>query len=441
MRINLKKKSYLYKLLLLALIIIMTIIGCYGNGPIDNIVGKDKKLTGTIRIWCSERSKDSISNSFMLFKKEYPELELEITALTKEEIKSDLSKEDISQEDLPHIIEVASYDIANMVNSYPEVFVTVDKAMDKIKDKILPWKLEEVTYDKKLYAFPWDTEPKVLIYNKKLADQYKISSFEIKTWLEFSDLGILLKDQSLGQVKLIALRENVDGNLYKSMLRQFRKALYSNESSITLPEEENKHVLSTIKGMYREEMVYTLKEGEDPVQVLKEGKALCILGDPSIINRINKDAELNNIQWEVQNLPAFEYGGKRSVHGEGNAFMLTKKTESKEAAQDFLNFLLTDVDSVTYSLKEAGIIPSLPVLYNLPEFNSTSSNYQGIRLWRFMAEQSKEEVAILYDHRYEELEKKLIQMEEEALGGRDVGVLTTLLEEELNKKSNGEAGD
>lgn len=58
-----------------------------------------------------------------------------------------------------------------------------------------------------------------------------------------------------------------------------------------------------------------------------------------------------------------------------------------------------------------------------------------------MAEQSKEEVAILYDHRYEELEKKLIQMEEEALGGRDVGVLTTLLEEELNKKSNGEAGD
>ena len=72
MRINLKKKSYLYKLLLLALIIIMTIIGCYGNGPIDNIVGKDKKLTGTIRIWCSERSKDSISNSFMLFKKEYP---------------------------------------------------------------------------------------------------------------------------------------------------------------------------------------------------------------------------------------------------------------------------------------------------------------------------------------------------------------------------------
>ena len=33
-----------------------------------------------------------------------------------------------------------------------------------------------------------------------------------------------------------------------------------------------------------------------------------------------------------------------------------------------------------------------------------------------MAERSKEEVAILYDHRYEELEKKLIQMEEEALG-------------------------
>ena len=65
----------------------------------------------------------------------------------------------------------------------------------------------------------------------------------------------------LRAVKLIALRENVDGNQHKSMLRQFRKALYSNESSITLPEEENKHVLSTIKGMYREEMVYTLKKG------------------------------------------------------------------------------------------------------------------------------------------------------------------------------------
>lgn len=440
MRIVLKKKGYLHKLLVLTLIF-MTLIGCNGDDTTEKIDDKEKNLTGTIRIWCSERSKDSISNSAMLFRKKYPELVIEVTPLSEEEIQSRLSKKDITEEDFPHIIEVASYDISTMVKGYPEAFISVDKAIDKIKDKFLPWKLEEMTYEKKLYDYPWDTEPKVLIYNKKLAEEYKISPFEIKTWLEFADLGVLLKEQSLGSLKLIGLRENIDGNLYKSMMRQFRKGLYSKGDYINLPEEENKYVLSTIKGMYSEDMVYTLKEGEDPLQVLKEGKALCILGDSADISRINKDSELKDIEWEVQSLPAFEYGGKRSVHGEGTAFMLTKKSESDKAAVEFLNFMMIDFDSVTFALNEAGIIPSIPVLYNLPEFNVSSNNYQNIKLWRFMAELSKEEVALLYDHRYEAVVKQLLQMENEAIEGQDLEILIALHEKELNKKINEDSKD
>jgi len=434
-----KKKSFLYIFLMLVLII-MAVVGCHGGSTINKNNDNEKKLTGTIKIWCSENSKASINNSAVLFKKQYPELNIEITALSEEELKGKLSKKNLAEEDLPHIIEVDGYDVSYMVQDYPEVFTSVDKAMDKMKDKFLPWKLVEMTYKKKLYAIPWNTEPKVLIYNKKLADTYNINPFEIKTWLEFSDLGILLKEQSMGNLKLIALRENADGNLYKSMLRQFRKALYSMDDNIKLP-EENKYVLSTIKGLYKEELVYTLKEGEDPFQVLKEGKALCILGDSSDISRIKRDPKFNAIVWEVHSLPAFEYGGKRSVHGEGTAIMLTRKTENDKAAIEFLNFLLTDFDSVTFALNDAGIIPSIPVLYNLPEFNASINNFQNIKLWRFIAEQSKEEEAVLYDHRYEEVAKQLLQMEQEAIEGQDLEMLIALQEMELNSTLNEASAD
>lgn len=431
MNIMFKKQGYLYKLLII-LLIVMTTIGCNGEDTTDKNLDKDKGLTGTVRIWCSERSKDSINNAFKLLKQNNPELNIVITTLSEGEIHNNLSNKSLDDEDYPHIIEVGSYQIPKLLKVYPEVFTPVDKAIDKIKDKFLPWKLEEITYEKKPYAIPWNTEPKVLIYNKKLAEENKVNPFGIKTWLEFSDLGIFLKDQSLGNQKLIALKENEDGNLYKSMLRQFRKGLYPVADYISLP-EENKYVLSSIRGMYKEEIIYTLKEGEDPLQALKDGKALCILGDSSDISRLNKEEAFNSFQWEVHSLPAFEYGGKRAVHGEGNVFMLTKKTEGDKVAVDFINFLLTDFDSVTYSLKEDGIIPSIPVLYNLPEFNISSNNYQNIKLWRFMAEQSKEEEAVDYDHRYDLVEKELLKLEGEAIEGQDLEILLTLHEKELNK--------
>lgn len=432
MRIVINKKGYLYRLVFLILIV-MTLIACRGGSTTrEKIDDKENKLFATIRIWCSERSKESIKNSVMLFKQKYPKLVIEVTALSEKEIQSKLNRKDISDDDFPHIIEIGSYDIANMVESYPDFFVPVDSIMENRRDKFLSWKLEEMTYEEKIYAFPWDIEPKILIYNRKLAKEYNISTFDIKTWLEFSNLGFLIKKQTSNNLKLIALKENVDGNLYKSMLRQFRKGLYSKGNYINLP-EENKKVLSTIRGMYSEGMVYTLKKEEDPLEVLKEGKVLCILGDSSDVSRLNRETEFKDFQWEVQNLPAFEYGGKRMVYGEGNALMLTKKSESNNGAVEFLNFLLTDSESVTYSLKEAGIIPSIPILYNLSEFNINSNNYQNMKLWRFMAEQSKEEEALLYDHRYEVIEKQLIQMEQAAIEGRDIETLITTEEKELNK--------
>lgn len=86
-----KKKSFLYIFLMLVLII-MAVVGCHGGSTINKNNDNEKKLTGTIKIWCSENSKTSINNSAVLFKKQYPELNIEITALSEEELKGKLSK-------------------------------------------------------------------------------------------------------------------------------------------------------------------------------------------------------------------------------------------------------------------------------------------------------------------------------------------------------------
>ncbi|WP_163192899.1 ABC transporter substrate-binding protein [Clostridium thermarum] len=428
------KKSFIYRCAVTTLILIF-VTGCTGNEVIDEVIGTEKTLKGDISIWSGEETKGTIENAVRLFVKENPEVKISVTAVPTEELKNRLKTSVASKEGVPDIVEVSTYAIPVFIHELPDIFRPVDKDMEKIKSMVVPWKLKEVTIGEQLYGFPWDVNPRVLLYNRELADKYNLEPFQAKTWNEFIQMGMKLKERSQGTVKLIALNETENGNLYISMLRQLKKPLYSQDKGLVLPLEENKLALSTINELVNQQLVYNLQSSEDPVKLLQSEKALCIIADNRSINKLYNSEEFNDTQWQAEPFPAFEFGGKRSANGEGTAFIMTKHNEGNQVASEFLRFMLTDNESNIFGLKQAGIIPAVTELYSLPMFNGSIDNFMGLKLWRLMAEQGREEVEIVYDKDYPTLVSELINLEQEAIAGGDIEDLIIGIETEYKDNS------
>lgn len=427
-------RRYLYKYFVQILACVF-LVGCSEEKIIDGAVGKEEALKGNINVWCSKDSEKSLKHSAALFTEKNPGVTVKVTPMLKEEYEKKLISEETLAGELPHIIEVDTYRIPQLVADFSEIFKPVDNELANFRSKILPWKLKEVTLEGRAYALPWNTSPKVILYNKDIANKYNIDPFSIKTWSQFLEAGNAVKERSEGNTKLIALKEVVDGDLYTSMMRQQGNSLYINDSKVRLPRDENISALAIMGDLYNQQLVHELKIGEDPLTTASTGKALCIIADGSIINRIINSEELRLQQWQIERFPAFEYGGKSTAGDEGNALMLTKFNENSGLAASFVTFMLTDKECNVFALKSSGIIPSITEIYSLPLFNSIDDNFNGLRVWRFMAELSKEEREFMYDKEYVRVEAELRKLEQAAINGQDVEVLIKLHEEELNKVS------
>lgn len=425
-------RRYLYKLLSQMLVCVF-LIGCSEKKISNGSVGKEEVLKGSINIWCSKDNEKSLEHSVALFIEKNPGVTINVVSMLKEELQKKLISEETSMEELPHIIETDTHRVPELAAEFSELIRPVDAEMTSLRGKILPWKLKEVTLDGKIYAFPWDTGPKVILYNRAIANKYNIDPFAIKTWSQFIEAGNTVKERSEGGTKLIALKEIVDSNLYTSMMRQQGNSLYNNGSKISLQKEESISALTVIGDLYNQQLVHELKIGEDQLTALSTGKALCIIADGSIIKRIFNSEELKQQQWQIERFPAFEYGGKSTAGGEGTSLMLTKFNENNGLAANFVTFMLTDTECNVFALKSSGIIPSVTEFYSLPVFNSIEDSFNGLRVWRFMAELNREEYEFMYDKEYIKVESELRKLEQAAINGQDIEVLLKLHEEELNK--------
>lgn len=419
--------------MVLAVLPVIFISACSGGSNINSTVSKEETPKSSIEVWCSADMKDNITYAAGLFCEKNPQVSISVTSISGNGIDNDLKARAAAGASYPDLIEVNTHEISFLVDKYPEVFLDIDNEVKKIGDKLLPWKLQEVTVNKKIYAFPWDSDPKVILYNKNLADRYNINPADIKTWDDFQSTGDMLNTKTAGKVKLIALKESASGEMYKSMMRELGSGLYKNNGAIVIPKDETLKVLTKVKQMYDKKMIYEIKDKEEPLALLKNGSAISIIADGQDIKKISESQDMNKIKWQVEKFPAFENGGKNAVCGEGNAVMVVKKSSTNDAALKFTRFLLTDNESNIFAFKNNAVIASTTDLYSLPLLNQVPENYNGIRVWRFMAEEGREETAITYDPIYDKISSRLIQLERDVLKGKDPKELIKSAEDELNK--------
>ncbi len=428
---SVRHRGYIYKFTALFMPLIF-IAGCSGKNPIESVVNKEEQLKGNMEILCTNETKSNIEYAVQLFKGKNPQVNIKLSTISESGIDNDFKARDAAGEDYPDLLEVNTSQIPVLLDKYPGMFLELDNDIKKIGDKFLHWKLDEVTFNKNIYAYPWDSAPKVMLYNKDLADKYGIEPEDIKTWEDYRKFGVKLVSMTSGKIKLIALKENMNGSLFTYMMRQLKTPIYKDTGSIELPKTEFIKSLASIKGLYDNKLIYELKDNEDALNIFTSGQVLSIIAGVSDVKKVNENRN-NSQKWQVEKIPAFENGGKDALCGEGNGFMVIKKEAQNEVVSKFMKFMLTDSECTIFAFKNSGIITSVPELYSLPLFNEVSDNFPGKRIWRFIAEEVKEENAVTYYPSHDKIIKSLIQMESDVISGKNTADVIKLKQEELNK--------
>ncbi|MDT8715638.1 carbohydrate ABC transporter substrate-binding protein [Clostridium sp. 19966] len=430
-----KYKRKTVHILVIAVLLVAILVSCgYSTTKTSNIINTTKpavQLKGDVTIWCYQTSEDIIKNAAESFKKKYPEVNINLIPLTEEEIKNNYEKNLNSGKDIPDIIETKTENVSYFINKYPDKFKDLKNIISSLKSSIFSWRLDELTFDSKIYAIPWTVNPIVMLYNKKLCDQYNMDPFDFKTWEDFKAAGedISRKNPSL---KMIALSKENSDNLLKYILRESSQGLVDSDTGVDI--SDSAKAISIIKSLKASNLIYDESDSKNELEDLKQGKALSMLADSRLLKTIFDDASFS---WDIERLPALEAGGKNSVEGDESSFMLSQGDTENSAALEFAKFIVSDSTVNINALSTTGNLSSVNDFRYLPAFNSSSNNFGQKKLWRFLMQEASEQTSIKYFGDYEYFSSMLFDAKSKIIY-QNADMESSL--QDLNKKIN-EQGD
>lgn len=350
-----------------------TIVGCDNTN--NNASNKEDTLEGEITILTDKKYAPQLELASSNFKKVHPKVQINIK---EESMYNNL--EQIQKEKNIDMLNIEDQYVQLYINKFPEFFVDVTNEINGYKNKISKSKIDNLTYNDKIYGYPWSTSPKVILYKKDVFEKEGINVEDIKTWSDYIDIGKKIKKDT--NKKLIANIQEDNNDLYFMLSNQLNTS-YFKDGKLDFSSKEWIKVLDVIKLLYSEGLVYDTKSYDDTTNVIKNGELVSVVADPAYINNIMLAFPNDKGKWGIIKFPAFEPGGNRDLSAGGPNLMISKKATSTSTAKEFAKFVLTDESTQIDNMKAHGGFPVFADIYNLAEFNNMV-DYFDVRLWNIL---------------------------------------------------------
>lgn len=160
-------------------------------------------LEGTIDIMMWGGASDALMAYFPEFQKANPDVQINIQDVVWDEQSQIYQATLAAGTDLPDAMLIdddrvqAFFDTGGLMD--------VTDYVAPYADQIAPFKLATVTYEGRQYAFPWDSGPMAIFYNKGIFDEAGIDPDSIKTWEDYTAAGETILEATGGRSKLTVL--------------------------------------------------------------------------------------------------------------------------------------------------------------------------------------------------------------------------------------------
>jgi multiple sugar transport system substrate-binding protein len=229
--------------------------------------------------------------------------------------------------------------------------------------------LESAKYKGSVYGLPRDIEVNVLYYNKALFDKAGVKyPDENWTWDDFLAAAdkLTVKDSS-GKVTQYALA--MEGGKYAKWVNQNGGAIlddYVNPSKCMMADPKSIAAIKFFSDMMNKGYAMRdadLSQAGGDQAVFQSGQAAMIIQNTSRVSGFNKA----NMNYDVTVAP-IPKGGKRWNPAGGAAWVMSAKSDNKDAAWTFLQWLQSKDGGEKLYTERGEIFPALQSAANSPAF-------------------------------------------------------------------------
>ena len=357
------------------------------------------KPTGKITLWGWKAATDVIVNTGVLddFKKEYPDIEVEIVEYGTADIYQKLPLAISANSGAPDVSLVENARLAQIVDLGGLADLT-DRVQPYL-DKMNQYKWYDAEKDGRYYAMPWDSGPVVLYYRRDvfkaagLPDDPDGVSQLITTWDDYLTACKTIKEKTDAYC-FSNNKANNYGRLYEMILWQQGLGYYNDKGEVTVDSPENIATLEKMGEFWQADVVSDQSEWTDGwyAELASFDKPIATIVEASWMGVFLKTfiAPGTAGKWGVALMPMMAAGQIRAANDGGSTFVIPDQSQNKEAAWAFVEFLVGREKSQLKMFAYSDFIPSLETTYDDALFIEPDSFFGGQVARKVYAEVVKE---------------------------------------------------
>jgi cellobiose transport system substrate-binding protein len=248
---------------------------------------------------------------------------------------------------------------------------------DRFKPQYLDWKWQQgITAEGRMIGFPIDTGPTGLYYRKDVFDRHGIKAETIRSWEDYFDAGVAMKqDASM----ILNLRR-----VYDMVMAQSKRQLVDENKQYIGGADHVRHAWDLAIKAHRFGINAAMQEGSPDVNAaLTTGEVASLIGASWAAADLKAGAPDSKGLWRVAPTP-----GGASNWG-GSFLSITKYCHEPEKAFEVVTWLLTPEQQVRGFL-ELGLFPSTPAAFGNPDLRQPDDFFGGQIIVDTFAESAKQ---------------------------------------------------
>ncbi len=326
--------------------------GCTGRVTLKD--NEKNELQGSITVWSSKENLDLLKLSANNYNKQHGKVSINIVEVGSNELVDKLKLAAISKENLPDILCVEDEYVQDILKQQAVIFE--DTGDDLKKDNYLKYKIDNLTFEGKVYGFPLSSIPAVMVFRSDVIEKNSVNLEYIKTWEDY----IALNSKSalpFGEEKL-----------FRAFLNQLGGSYFDKEKNIAISSEKEIKSAELLKKLYSSGAVRNIKSFEEIKGLLEKGEIDSALISTEMLSKIYKEAPELKAKLLMIKPPAFEEGGNQAINLGGGNLILINSSKNKDIALDFCRFSSENRDNLKAAISTLGEIPAYSYYYDEKDF-------------------------------------------------------------------------
>lgn len=362
----------IYRKMLIFVILVTVVIVAFFYGQKGNETTNEKVLKGNIKIITDETHKSQFKLAADRFKMLYDKVNVDIIVSNDidDNVKSILNNSQYNAD----IITVHDSYVKYVLYQNPGKFLELTNLINPYKSVLLNNKIDNDSIEGKVYAVPWDTYPKVLIYRKDVFTDQGIDINNMKTWSDYIDAGRKI-NKNTGNIFLAnSLDDN--NNIFLLLANQLGTSYFNEKGELDFSSSNWSRLVEIVKILYGEGLIKDFNSKDEIIAGAQSKRIVSFVADPTYASELMKYSQ-DSGKWGVIKLPAFEPGGNRDVSLGGTNLLINKNTSSSNLAQEFIKFTIRNDKLQMDLLNQYGKFPvnmdvykSVDFTEQIPYFNS-----------------------------------------------------------------------